>query len=89
MNFTDHLKFSIGGFSAHRVAHVLAILSFGFVPVHFYVSCEASDATAGIGMILLIGSSVLSFLTPRGTPHRFRPIAFAFIAVIAHTLCTH
>jgi hypothetical protein len=89
MTFTDHLKFSIVGFSAHRVAYVLAILSFGFVPGHFYVSCETSSAIAGIGMILLIGSLVLSFVTPRGTPHRLRPIALAFIAVIAHTLCTH
>jgi hypothetical protein len=89
MNFTDHLKFSVAGFSAHRVAYLLAILNFGFVPVHFYVSCETSSVTAGIGWLLLIGSLVLSFVTRRDIPHRFRPVVFALIAVIAHTLCTH
>lgn len=89
MNFTEHFQFRVGGFSAHRVAYALAAMSFGFVPVHFYVSCEASVATAAIGTMLFLACTVLSLVAPRGTAHRFRPIGFALVAVTGHSLFTH
>jgi len=89
MHIPEPLKFTIGGFSAKRVGYALAAASFAFVPAHFYVSCEVSALLSGFGMILLLATSAFSFVVPRGTPHRFRPLAFAFTAVIAHSLCTH
>lgn len=89
MTIPQSLKFSIGGFSGKRVGYVLAFVSFALVPTHFYVSCEASGAVAGIGLIAFLLTGVLSFIVPRGTPHRFRPLAFTFFALVAHTLCTH
>lgn len=89
MDIPNHLKFTIGGFSAHRVAYILSFLSFAFVPFHNRVSCETSGAIAGIGILLLIITAVLCFVTRRSTPHRFRPLAFALFAMLAHALCTH
>ena len=89
MHIPEPLKFTIGGFSAKRVGYVLAVASFALVPAHFYVSCEMSGLTFGSGLILFLASSVLSFVIPRGTPHRFHPMALGFIAVVAHMLCTH
>ena len=89
MTIPEHPKFSICGFSGKRVGYVLAFVSFALIPAHFYISCEASGAVAGIGMILFLTTGILSFIVPRGTPQRFRAVAFVFIALIGHMLCTH
>ena len=89
MHIPEPLKFTLGGFSAKRVGYILAITSFAFVPGHFFVSCEMSGLLAVFGIISFLATTVLSFISPRGTPHRFRPLAFAFIAFIAHSLCSH
>jgi hypothetical protein len=89
MTIPEHLRFTLGGFSAKRVGYVLVALSFGFVPVHFYVSCEMSGLVAGFGIILFLTTAALSLFVPKGSPNRFRPLAFAFIAVVMHSLCTH
>jgi len=89
MNIPEPLKFTIGGFSAKRVGYALVITNFAFVPAHFYVPCEVSGLICGFSIILFLASTVLSFIIPRGTPHRFRPLALGFLAVVAHSLCTH
>jgi hypothetical protein len=48
-----------------------------------------SSVVGGFSIVLFLSTAVLSFLVPRGTPHRFRPLAFTFIAVVAHSLCAH
>jgi hypothetical protein len=89
MNLSKHLEVRVGGFSGHRVAHMLAVISFAFVPIHYYVSCEGSAATGCVGVLLFLLASLLSFLTQRGTPHRFRPLGLAFAALVLHMLSTH
>jgi hypothetical protein len=89
MDISEHLKFRVGGFSAHRVALVLAVVSFAFVPVHYYVSCEGSAATGCVGFVLFAVASLLSLVSPRGTPHRLRPLGLAFIALVLHMLSAH
>jgi hypothetical protein len=89
MILPEPLKFTVGGFSPKRVGYALALVSFALVPAHSYVSCEASGAINCIGVILFLITSLLSLTVQRGTPHRFRPLAWAFIAVVAHTLCVH
>ncbi len=89
MTIPEHFRFTVRGFSAKRVGYVLAAMSFAFVPAHFYISCEMSGLIGGFSIVLFLSTAMLSFFVPRGTPHRFRPLAFAFIAVIAHMLCTH
>lgn len=89
MNIPEPLKFTFGGFSAKRVGYILGVTSFAFVPAHFYVSCEMSSFINCSGIILFLATTVLSFFVPRGTSDRFRPSAFAFLAVVAHMLCTH
>ncbi|EEF59017.1 hypothetical protein Cflav_PD2066 [Pedosphaera parvula Ellin514] len=89
MNVPEQIRISVGAFSGKRVGYALAFLSLTLVPAHFYISCEASDAVAGTSLIFFLLTVVLSFLVPRGTPHRFRPPALAFLAVIAHGFCAH
>jgi len=89
MNISEHLQLSVVGFSTKRVGYALAFASFALVPAHFYVSCEASGAIASIGAMLFLVAGVLSFLSPRGTVNRFRPLEFAFIAIVVHMLSAH
>lgn len=89
MNIPSDLKFRLTGFSNQRVAYVLTGIAFCLVPAHYYVSCEISGTIVGIAMLLFLGVGVLSFFVPRGTQGRFRPLAFAFVALVAHMLSTH
>lgn len=89
MGFLEHPKFSIGGFSGKRVGYPLAVVSLALIPAHFYISCEASSAVACMGLIVFGLTGVFSLAVPRGTPQRFRPLAFASVALVGHMLCTH
>ena len=89
MTIPEYFRFTVRGFSAKRFGYALGAMSFSFVPVHFYVPCQVSGLVAGFGIILFFSTAVLSASVPQGTPHRFRPMALAFIAVVAHSLCTH
>jgi hypothetical protein len=48
-----------------------------------------SGMVACISMIILLVTGILAFIVPRGTPYRFRAVAFAFFAFFGHMLCTH
>jgi hypothetical protein len=89
MTIPEDLKLKVGGFSGKRVVYVLAFASLALIPAHFYISCQASGAVAGIGVIVLLLTGVLSFIVPSSTPHRFRPLAFAVLASFGHMLFTH
>jgi hypothetical protein len=89
MTIPEHLRFAVGGFSAQRVGYILAAVSFAFLSLHFYVSCEVSGLVAGFSIILFLTASLLALIIPRGTPHRFHPLAWALMAVLAHILCAH
>ena len=89
MSLPEPLKFSISGFSARRVALMLGGISFGFVPVHYFVSCEGSAATGAAGFTLFAVSSLLCLATPCDTPRRFRPLGLAFVALVLHMLSAH
>jgi hypothetical protein len=89
MAIPEHLRFALGGFSAKRVSYALAAMGFAFLPVHFYVSCEVSGLLAGFSIILFLITGVVSLIIPRGTEHRFRPLVWAFVAVLANSLCSH
>lgn len=83
------MKFRLTGFTGSHAGYALAVCSVLLVPAHFYISCEASGAVFGISVVALLFTFVLSFITPRTTAHRFRPAAFALIAVVAHMFSTH
>jgi hypothetical protein len=89
MSVPEPFKLTVRGFSSRRVGYVLAFLSFTFVPIHSYVSCEVSVLTFGLGLILFLAVLLLSLCVPRGEPNRFRPLAFAFFALVAHVFSTH
>jgi hypothetical protein len=86
---SEHLQFSLTGFSGKRVGYVVALTSFLLVPVHYYVSCEASGTVAGMSILLMALTPALCVFTPRATPHRFRPAAYALFAAVLHMLSSH
>jgi|RhiMethySRZTD1v2_1073278.scaffolds.fasta_scaffold3777622_1 hypothetical protein len=89
MSVSEHLRFSVRGFSAKRVGYVLDALSFSLVPIHFRVPCEISGLLSGFGIILFFSTAVLTILVPRGTPKKFRPLGVAFVALLFNLLSTH
>ena len=89
MTIPKQLKFRLTGFTASHVGYALAACSVLLVPAHFYVSCEASGAVFDVSLVAFLITLALSLITPRTTPHRFSPVAFALFAVIAHMFCTH
>ncbi len=89
MTITEHLKFSIYGFSGKRVGLILAFASIALIPTHPFISCEASEMVAAIGFIILCLTAILAFIVPRGTPHKFRAVAFSLFGYLGHILCSH
>ena len=89
MEIPESLKFTWGGFSGKRLGYVLATGSFAMVPAHSFVSCEVSGLICVSGVLLLGGAWVFSLMVPHGTEQRLRPVAYAFVALIVHSLFTH
>jgi hypothetical protein len=89
MEIPESLKFTWGGFSGKRVGYVFATGSFALVPAHSFVSCQVSSLICGFGIILFFATAVDSLIVPRGTEQRFRPMAYAFVATVVHSLFTH
>ena len=89
MEIPESFKFSWGGFSGKRVGYVFAAGSFALVPAHFFASCEVSGLVGGFGIILFFATAIVSWIVPRGTEQRLRPMAYAFVATVAHSLCMH
>jgi hypothetical protein len=39
--------------------------------------------------MLALGAVILCLLTPRSSPHRLRPLAWALLSILAHALSMH
>jgi hypothetical protein len=89
MNINEHLRFTTLGFSGKRVGYILSLVSFALIPSHFFISCDASSAVAGIGFVIFGVTIIFSLVNPRGTPHRLYPVAMSLIALVGHTLNQH
>lgn len=89
MSQSEQLKPVASVFSGERVGYALASVSFACVSVHFFVSCEASVATGGIGLLIFLSAALLCLTVPKGTTLRFRPLAFALFGLLLHMLSTH
>jgi len=89
MSITEHLKFSVRGFSPKRMAYLLDLMSVGFLPVHTFVSCEQSGGIAGFAFIDLLAVLVLCLFAPRSDSHRFSPFVLGFFILVFHSLFSH
>lgn len=69
---------------ALRIARTIALTMFALVPVHFFVSCDASGTLAGFTFVLLLVVAGLSIVA-----RRFKPFGLALIAMLLHVLSTH
>jgi hypothetical protein len=89
MNFVEHFKFSIHGFSPNRTAYLLDLVSLAASPIHLLLPCELCVLVLGFALLNLLGVLVLCLLTPRSTGLRFLPLAIGFIVLVHHAFCMH
>ena len=89
MDIPESVRFTVGGFSGKRLGYVLAMGSFALVPAHSFASCEVSGLLCVFAVFLLMGTWIFSLMVPRGTEQRLRPVAWAFVALVVNSLCTH
>jgi len=89
MHISQHLKFSVRGFSPKRMGYLLDLVSLGFVPVHLSASCEQSGGITGFAFFEMLAVLALCLFTPRSDNHRFLPFVLGFFVFVLHSLFTH
>jgi len=89
MQISQHLKFSVRGFSPKRMGYLLDLVNLGFVPVHFGASCEQSEGIAISALVNVLAVFVLCWFTPRSDRHRFLPLALGLAIFLPHMLLVH
>jgi hypothetical protein len=72
-----------------RVAMALASIGLVAAAAHPLVSCAASRTIGDAAGALLLLAAGFVVATPRETKHRFRPLALAALAIVAHGLLAH
>lgn len=73
-----------------RLAYSLAMLGFGVVPVHPWVSCELSGAILGCTFMGMIAVFVLCrWKVPRSDSKRWLPLGLAFAAYALNSTFAH
>jgi hypothetical protein len=86
---SEHVRFSVRGFSAKRMAYLLNGVQLWLLVL---VNLDAYyDAGGGIGIIsltLMLANLVLGFFCPRNDKGRFFPFALGFAILIMTSLLT-
>jgi len=89
MDIASKLKFSVRDFSAKRMGYLLDLVNLGFVPVHFFVSCQQSGGIAYFALLNTFAVLILCLFTPKIDPQRFMPFGLGIIICILHALSVH
>jgi hypothetical protein len=89
MSIPQDLRFSVGGFSAKRMAYILSGCSLSLVPAHSWLPCEGSEVLGGFAVVLALITALLCWLIPRDAPHRLAPRVLAVLAFLAHLASVH
>lgn len=89
MKFSEHLKFSVLGFSPKRVAYSAVVLGFLTIPLQFADDWRISAAAFWFTASLILVSNLLCLMLPPSTPKRLYPVVWLVIALIAHMLLSH
>ena len=82
--------FSVGGFSARRLAYVLAYVFMIFnavmTPLHWWVSWRGDDVIMAAVVVLSLATFALGFFVSRERRGGFLPFAISVIFFINHSL---
>ena len=86
---SDHLKFSIRGFSAKRMAYLLnAVQLWLLCMVNLETYYDAGAGICAVSLTLMVVNLLLGFLCPRGDKGRFLPFALSFFILVVTELTT-
>lgn len=89
MKVSEHLKFSVSGFSPKRVADVVAVLGFVGIPLQFAHDWRVGVLAGWFGVFVLFATAILCFMQPGGTSKKFHPFALSLIAFIGQLFFVH
>lgn len=89
MTVLKHLKFCATRFSPKRTAYTVAALGFLGIPLQFADNWRVGQAAGWFGVFVVLASTILCFMQPRGTPKRFHPVALSLILLIVQMLLAH
>lgn len=84
MRIPEHLRFSLRGFSAKRMAYVLDLISVFLLPFHSHADYMGDAYIAAVAFALTLVALALGFLVPRSDTHRFDPFALGLIVFLVH-----
>jgi hypothetical protein len=86
MRSSGHLRFSVRGFSAKRMAYLLVAISALLIPFHSRADYRGDEYLAGIAFACMIVALILGLFVPRSDRHRFMPFLLGFIVFMIHGL---
>jgi len=78
--------FSIGGFSARRIAYLFAVFNVVLTPLHWWTDWRGDGAIMSAALFLTLGTLILCFCVSRACRGRFLPFAFSVLFFINHSL---
>ena len=70
-------------------AYGVAVLILALAPGQLAMPCGGCGTLLGFAGGLFLLGGALCLMSPRTVRHRFRPMAFAFGALLAHTVFLH
>ena len=89
MKASEHLKFSVRGFSLHRLAYLLDCVGLALWPLYIRADSLGSSYVGGGAFTITILVLVLCLLTPRTVRHRWLPFLIGFIIFLVGGIWDH
>ena len=79
MNASEHLRFSVRGFSANRMAYLLDGIGLALWPLYGRADSLGSTYVVEVALAIVIVVLLLCLFTPRPVRHRWLPFLIGFI----------
>jgi hypothetical protein len=86
MNLLHDMRFSVRGFSAKRVAYLLASISAASLVLHFHCDHQTGSNLVAFALLTLLPLLILSLFTPRSDRRRFLPQLLGLVSFILHVV---
>jgi len=82
----EHLKLSVRGFSAKRMAFGFVLISVLFWPFHFRADWKGDEYLTDLAFACMVAAFGLGYFVPRSDKQRFLPAALALLVMVVHWL---
>jgi hypothetical protein len=86
MRIPEHLKFSLRGFSAKRMAFGFVFISALIWPLHFWADWKGDEYLTGVSFACMVAAFGFGYFVPRSDKLRFLPAALALLVMVVHFL---